>query len=72
MNSIEESIRKEFRDGYHLGRSNSTKIVYWQIQDYQQGPGGEFKVSTYSFPANTVDDKGVNYTPHNVQMPVLE
>ena len=64
--------KKEFRAGYDLGRSNSSKELYWLYQKLHQAEnGGETRTRLYELPVQ-YPDNGVKHVPDSILLPVVE
>ena len=63
---------KEYKAGYDLGRSNSTKELYWLYQKLHQAEDGEVQRSrTYELPVQYPAD-GVKRVPDSISISVTE
>lgn len=72
QNNFQEEKAKEYKAGYDLGRSNSTKELYWLYQKLHQAQDGdEVRMKYYELPMQYPAD-GVKYVPDSVVLPVIE
>lgn len=71
-NGFKEEKAKEYKAGYDLGRSNSTKELYWLYQKLHQAEEGESTRSRiYELPVQ-YPNNGVKYVPSSVSLSVTE
>ena len=71
-NGFKEEKAKEYKAGYDLGRSNSTKELYWLYQKMHQAEDGETQKSRiYELPVQ-YPNNGVKYIPDTVSISVTE
>lgn len=69
---ISDEKKKEYRSGYDLGRSNSTKELYWLYQRLHQVQDGEdIRTRLFELPRQYPAD-GVNYVSDTVTISVTE
>lgn len=71
-NGFKEEKAKEYKAGYDLGRSNSTKELYWLYQKMHQAEDGEVTRSrVYELPVQYPAD-GVKRVPDSIHISVTE
>lgn len=63
---------KEFRTGYDLGRSNSTKEVFWYMQKLHNYDEGSEQSKVYELPIQYNEIDGVKREPSHVYFPITE
>lgn len=69
-NGFQDDKLEEFKTGYDLGRSNSTKQLYWMYQDLNRAKEGTMKYQLYTVPAAYPND-GVKRVDSNITIPIV-